>query len=36
LIVENDGNADTTFGIKYKGQVANTSLPAGAVATYMW
>jgi glucosylceramidase len=36
LIVENDGNTDAAFGIKYKGQVANTSLLAGAVATYVW
>jgi len=36
LIVENDGNIDATVRIKYKGQFATTSLPAGAVGTYVW
>jgi len=36
LIVENDGNTDAVVSIKYKGQIANTSLAAGAVGTYVW
>ena len=36
LIVENDGSIDATVRIKYKGQFATTSLPAGAVGTYVW
>jgi glucosylceramidase len=36
LVVENDGATDTQFTITYKGQYAKTSLPAGAVATYVW
>jgi glucosylceramidase len=36
LVVENDGNIDATVRIKYKGQFATTSLPAGAVGTYVW
>jgi glucosylceramidase len=36
LVVENDGSADATVRIKYKGQFATTSLPAGAVGTYVW
>ena len=36
LIVANTGTADQKFGILYKGKTASTTLPAGAVATYMW
>jgi glucosylceramidase len=36
LIVENDGTKDEGFSIKYKGQFSSTSLPAGAVGTYVW
>jgi glucosylceramidase len=36
LVVENDGNIDATVRIRYKGQFATTSLPAGAVGTYVW
>ena len=36
LIALNDGNATTNFNIKYKGTIAQASLPAGAVATYVW
>lgn len=36
LIVVNDNNAATGFNINYKGKSVFTSLPAGAVATYIW
>ena len=36
LIVENDGNEDTVFNIKYKNLLAKTTLASGAVATYVW
>ncbi len=36
LIVLNDGSNDAFFAIKYKGKFANTTLSAGAVATYVW
>jgi glucosylceramidase len=36
LIVENDGTATQTFSITCNGQTATTSLPSGAVGTYMW
>jgi glucosylceramidase len=36
LIVLNDGNAAYGFSIRYKGLKVNTSLEAGAVATYVW
>lgn len=36
LIALNDGSTTLRFNIKYKGSNANTSLPAGAVATYVW
>ena len=36
LIVENEGAKAEIFNIKYKGHWANTSLDAGAVATYIW
>jgi glucosylceramidase len=36
LVAVNDANSAASFNIKYKGKQAATSLPAGAVATYMW
>lgn len=36
LIVVNNTAASSTFNIKHHGKVADTSLPAGAVATYVW
>jgi glucosylceramidase len=36
LIVVNNTAASSTFNIKHHGQAAETSLPAGAVATYVW
>ena len=36
LIVVNDNMAGKTFKIKYRGKIVETSLPAGAVATYVW
>ena len=36
LIVENDGNTPVSFNIRYKTTWAPASLPAGAVATYVW
>ena len=36
LIVENDGNNSTTFNIRFNGKWITTSLPAGAVGTYVW
>ena len=36
LIALNDGSTTLRFNIKFKGSNANTSLPAGAVATYVW
>ena len=36
LIVVNDNSDEKTFNIKYKGKTAETSLPKGAVATYVW
>ena len=36
LIVVNNAPANSTFSINYNGKVAQTSLPAGAVATYVW
>lgn len=36
MIALNDGATTLRFNIKYKGSNANTSLPAGAVATYVW
>jgi glucosylceramidase len=36
LIALNDGTASANFNIKYKGMIAAASLPAGAVATYVW
>lgn len=36
LIVVNDGTASAGFNIKYKTKSAVATLPAGAVATYVW
>lgn len=36
LIVVNDGAAAQGFNIRYKGKWVFSSLPAGAVATYVW
>jgi glucosylceramidase len=36
LIVLNDGSANTNFSIRFNGKIAAATLPAGAVATYMW
>jgi glucosylceramidase len=36
LIVENDGTSAASFNIRFNGQWATTSLPAGAVGTYVW
>jgi glucosylceramidase len=36
LIVVNNAPANSTFSINYNGKVAQASLPAGAVATYVW
>ncbi len=36
LIVENSGNTEGVFNIRFDGKWAATSLSAGAVATYIW
>jgi glucosylceramidase len=36
LIVVNDNSSEQIFNIKYKGKTTETSLPKGAVATYVW
>ncbi|MFT4154478.1 glycoside hydrolase family 30 protein [Parafilimonas sp.] len=36
LIVENEGSDAQTFSISFKGKTVTTSLPAGAVGTYVW
>ena len=36
LITENDGSADISFNIQYNGRWVVATLPAGAVATYIW
>ena len=36
LLVQNDQPTPQTFGIRLGGQVAQATLPAGAVATYVW
>lgn len=36
LIVENDGGSSLTFNIRFKGKWTETTLPAGAVGTYVW
>ncbi len=36
LIVQNEDNKEQVFNISHLGKFANTQLPAGAVATYIW
>jgi glucosylceramidase len=36
LIVLNAGSSDQSFNIRYNSKMVNTSLKAGAVATYVW
>jgi glucosylceramidase len=36
LIVENDGHSSQNFNIAFNGKWVTTSLPAGAVGTYVW
>jgi len=36
LIVENDGHSSQNFNIAFNGKWITTSLPAGAVGTYVW
>ena len=36
LVLENDGNTNEIFNIKYNGKWITTALDAGAVATYIW
>lgn len=36
LIVENSGNVDATFNIRFNNKWATTSLSRGAVATFIW
>jgi glucosylceramidase len=36
LIVENDGHSSQSFKITFNGKWVTTSLPAGAVGTYVW
>ncbi|QKG55306.1 glucosylceramidase [Hymenobacter sp. BRD128] len=36
LLVVNDQATPQTFGLRYQGQAAVATLPAGAVATYVW
>ncbi|MBA4053303.1 MAG: glucosylceramidase [Marivirga sp.] len=36
LIVLNDSNEQKTFGIKFKGRVAQSTVTPGSVATYSW
>jgi glucosylceramidase len=36
LIVENDGSSDATFNIRFNNKWTATTLPAGAVGTYIW
>ena len=36
LLVANDQNTPQSFSLSYKGQHAPATLPAGAVATYVW
>lgn len=36
LIVENDGNSNELFNIKFNGKWISTSLDAGSVGTYAW
>ena len=36
LLVENDGNTDISFNIKYRNKWVTTQLPSGGVGTYVW
>jgi glucosylceramidase len=36
LLVVNDQAAPQTFSLRYRGKAAQATLPAGAVATYVW
>ncbi|MBL7730504.1 MAG: glucosylceramidase [Chitinophagaceae bacterium] len=36
LIIQNENSTTTGFNIRFKGKWVATSLPAGAVATYVW
>jgi glucosylceramidase len=36
LIVVNNNSNVQSFNIKYKGKMSVATLPAGAVATYIW
>jgi glucosylceramidase len=36
LLVQNDQPTPQTFSLRYKGKAAEATLPAGAVATYVW
>jgi len=36
LVVENDGASNSSFNIKFKGQLAVTGIAAGSVCTYVW
>ena len=36
LLVVNDQTSPQTFGLRYQGRTAAATLPAGAVATYVW
>ena len=36
LIVENDGDSNETFNIRFNGKWVTTTLPAGSVGTYTW
>jgi glucosylceramidase len=36
LLVLNDQPTPQTFGLRYRGKAAQATLPAGAVATYVW
>lgn len=36
LVVENDGASAESFNIKFKGKWVTTTLPGGAVGTYIW
>ncbi|KYP15670.1 MAG: glucosylceramidase [Flavihumibacter sp. CACIAM 22H1] len=36
MLIVNESGSPAGFNIKYKGKLAFTSLPAGAVATYIW
>lgn len=36
LIVENDGTTSSTFNIRFNNKWITTTLPAGAVGTYIW